>query len=197
MQPLGPEDLYPLEVYARIRPEFRQRVIDHKKTRRVHLGQHFTLVFEDRLTIQYQIQEMLRIERIFESEAIAEELATYNPLIPDGRNWKATLLIEYESRDERTAALHRLAGIEHHVWMRVGSGTPITGIADEDLDRSTTEKTAAVHFLRFELGDEDLCAAQARAPLAVGIDDARYDVTVDPLPEAVAAALRSDLAPLD
>ncbi|EQD67350.1 hypothetical protein B2A_00794, partial [mine drainage metagenome] len=187
--------LYPLETYARIRGEFRKRVVAHKKSRRLHVGEHMTLLFEDRLTIQYQIQEMLRIERIFEPDAIAAELEAYNPLIPDGQNWKATLFIEYESPDDRVSALRHLVGIEHCFWMRVGSGMRLSGIADSDLDRSTPEKTAAVHFLRFELGDPDLQQALSGAPLAIGVEDSRYPVSVDPLPEELAEALRADLTP--
>ncbi|MHB1543991.1 MAG: DUF3501 family protein [Gammaproteobacteria bacterium] len=195
MQPLRVSDLYPLEVYAQMREEFKNRVIAHKKTRRLPLGEHMTLLFEDRLTVQYQIQEMLRIERIFEPDAVRAELDAYNPLIPDGQNWKATLLIEYESPDERVEALRRLVGIEDCFWMRVGSGMRLSGIADEDLDRSTPEKTAAVHFLRFELGDRDWRQALSGAPLAIGIEDRRYAVTVDPLPDEIAESLRADLDP--
>lgn len=195
MQPLRATDLYPLETYARIRGDFRKRVIAHKKARRLALGEHMTLLFEDRLTIQYQVQEMLRIERIFEPAAIAAELETYNPLIPDGQNWKATLLIEYESERERVAALRHLAGIEDGFWVRVGSGSPVPGKADEDLERSTPGKTAAVHFLRFELGDAERAGALAGEPIAIGVQDPRYSVIVDPLPDVLATALRADLDP--
>ena len=168
-------------------------MVAHKQTRRLQLGEHMTLLFEDRLTIHYQIQEMLRIERIFEPDVIAAELAAYNPLIPDGHNWKATLLIEYESQDERMVALRHLVGIERQLWVRVGSGSPLVGVADEDLDRSTPEKTAAVHFLRFELPERDRRDARAGACLAAGVDDPRYAVTVDPLPDGITQALRADL----
>lgn len=150
MQPLQPADLLSLEAYARERNAFRTRVIAHKKLRKLHVGGHVTLLFEDRLTTQYQIQEILRTERIFEPDGIAEELEAYNPLIPDGRNLKATMLIEYEDAEERQHELVRLRGIEHHVQLVVAGHAPITAIADEDLPRSNEQKTAAVHFLRFE-----------------------------------------------
>lgn len=146
-------DLLSLEAYAAQRADFRARVMAHKRNRNVHLGAHLTLAFEDRLTIQYQVQEMLRIERIFEAEGINEELDAYNPLIPDGKNLKATLFIEYADVEERKHELARLVGIEHNIVLTVSGHTPITAIADEDMDRSTEEKTAAVHFLRFELDD--------------------------------------------
>lgn len=146
-------DLLTLEAYAAQRSEFRARVMAHKKSRKVHLGGHLTFVFEDRLTIQYQVQEMLRIEKIFEASGINEELEAYNPLIPDGRNLKATLFVEYEDVEERKRELARLTGIEHQIALTVAGHAPVTAIADEDMDRSTEEKTAAVHFLRFELDD--------------------------------------------
>ncbi len=193
MKSLTPDDLYSLEHYARIRPDFRRQVMAHKQGRRLALGPHMTMVFEDRLTVQYQVQEMLRVERIFEPEAIADELAAYNPLIPDGSNLKATLFLEYESIEERTRELRRLVGIEHQVWLRVSTRAPLWGVADPDLERSTAEKTSAVHFLRFDLPAIDLEAARAGAPLAVGIEDPRYPERVDPLPARLAQALRSDL----
>jgi len=146
-------DLLTLEAYAAQRSEFRARVMAHKKNRKVHLGGHLTFVFEDRLTIQYQVQEMLRIEKIFEASGINEELEAYNPLIPDGRNLKATLFVEYEDVEERKRELARLTGIEHQIVLTVAGHAPVTAVADEDMDRSTEEKTAAVHFLRFELDD--------------------------------------------
>ncbi|EQD68719.1 hypothetical protein B2A_00316 [mine drainage metagenome] len=151
MHTLVHDDLLSLERYARERGEFRARAMTHKRARSVHLGAHLTLLFEDRVTVQYQVQEMLRIERIFEPEAIAEELATYNPLIPDGHNLKATLLIEYPDIDERRRALENLRDIEHHIALQVADHAPVLAIADEDLPRSNDSKTAAVHFLRFEL----------------------------------------------
>ena len=154
MEKLTTQDLWKLEEYAEHRPMFRKKVIAHKKPRKVHLGEHLTLIFEDRLTIQYQIQEMLRIERIFEHAAIQEELDSYNPLIPDGRNWKATLLVEYEDVAIRQRMLAELRGLERCMWVQVGDLPRITAIADEDIERQNEEKTSAVHFLRFELTPE-------------------------------------------
>lgn len=145
------DDLYPLEVYSRLRPEFRAQVMEHKAHRQLALGDHVTLSFEDRLTMHYQVQEMLRAERIFEADGIRDELDAYNPLIPDGSNWKATMLIEYPDERERRQALARLRGVEHRVWMQVEGHVPVFAIADEDMERSDDTKTSAVHFLRFEL----------------------------------------------
>src|SRR5262245_34332844 len=149
------DSLLSLEAYARERGAFRARVIEHKKARTVHLGAHLTLLFEDELTIRYQVQEMLRIERIFEEEGIQSELDAYNPLVPDGRNWKVTLLIEYPDAGERKRMLARLKGVEDRVWVRAQGGEPRYAIADEDLERENDEKTSSVHFLRFELEEED------------------------------------------
>ena len=167
MQKLAHADLLSLEQYARERTAFRARAIAHKRARSVALGPHLTLLFEDRTTVQYQVQEMLRIERIFEPEAIAEELATYNPLIPDGHNLKATLLIEYPDIDERRRALERLRDIEHHVQLLVSGHAPVQAIADEDLPRSNDSKTAAVHFLRFELIPAMIAAWRAGAAVTL------------------------------
>ncbi|MEM6707319.1 MAG: DUF3501 family protein [Pseudomonadota bacterium] len=167
---LSRSDLMTLERYAEERQGFRAKVIAHKAKRRIALGPHVTLMFEDRLTIQYQIQEMLRVERIFDASGIEEELAAYNPLIPDGRNLKATMLIEYPDVDERRAALARMPGVEHKIWIQVGSGDKQFAIANEDLDRSNDDKTAAVHFLRFELSDADVEALRAGAEAVIGID---------------------------
>ena len=156
MNKLTPQDLWKLEEYAEQRPAFRKKIIAHKKSRKIHLGEHLTLIFEDRLTIQYQVQEMLRIERIFERAAIQEELDSYNPLIPDGRNWKATLLVEYEDVVVRQRMLAELRGLERCMWLQVGDLPRIAAIADEDLERQNEEKTSAVHFLRFELTLEDI-----------------------------------------
>lgn len=153
MHKLQRHDLFTLEAYAVQRGEFRARVMAHKKDRKAHLGDHLTFVFEDRLTIQYQVQEMLRIEKIFEARGINDELEAYNPLIPDGKNLKATLFVEYEDVEERKRELARLAGVEHQIVLTVAGHVSVTAIADEDMDRSTEEKTAAVHFLRFELDD--------------------------------------------
>ena len=195
MDKLTREDLFNLERYAAERPAFRERVIRHKRSRRLPIGPNATLHFEDRLTIQYQVQEILRTERIFEPGEIEAELDAYNPLIPDGSNWKATFMIEFDDEDERRAALGRLVGIEDRVWARVGASDPVRAVADEDLDRSTAEKTSAVHFLRFELPREHAAAARAGAPLAVGIDHPGYPHRADPVPEAVRASLAADLAP--
>ncbi|MFQ6007009.1 MAG: DUF3501 family protein, partial [Woeseia sp.] len=151
MKKLRKEDLYSLERYSQMRNEFRNRVMQHKNDRRLALGTNATLYFEDTLTMQYQVQEMLRIERIFEAAGIREELDAYNPLIPDGSNWKATFMVEFADEDERRAMLTQLVGIENNVWLQVGDGEKIRPVADEDLERSYAEKTSAVHFLRFEL----------------------------------------------
>jgi hypothetical protein len=195
MQKLKREDLYPLEEYARIRPEFREKVIAHKKNRQVQIGPNAVLSFEDRLTMQYQVQEMLRVERIFESDGIRDELDTYNPLIPDGTNWKATMLLEYPDIEERRTALVRLGGIEQRAWLRVAGFDPVYAIADEDLDRTEGTKTSAVHFLRFELSPEMVRAVkQVAADVAVGIDHEHYRYALDPIPRAVRDALARDLS---
>ena len=167
MQKLTRSDLWSLEQYAEQRADFRRKVLAHKRHRQVALGEHVRLYFEDRLTIRYQIQEMLRIERVFEPAGIQEELDAYNPLIPDGRNWKATLMIEYEDSEQRKVELERLVGLEHRVWVRIGSGEPIYAIADEDLDRATADKTSAVHFLRFELPDAAIAEVHQSADVSV------------------------------
>lgn len=189
---LTTEDLFSLEQYAKQRKDFRARVMAHKKNRTVHLGAHATLYFEDRLTIQYQIQEMLRVEKIFEPEGIRDELDSYNPLIPDGRNLKATFMIEYPDVEERKRQLARLVGIEDGVWIRVEGFDPIYAIADEDLERDTEDKTSSVHFMRFEFTDEMCQAAKSGAALSAGVEHANYTETVDPLPEAVREALVED-----
>lgn len=187
-------DLMPLERYHRERPAFRQQVLQHKTTRQVCLGAHATLYFEDRLTIQYQIQEMLRVERIFEAEAIQQELDAYVPLIPDGDNWKATFMIEYTDVEERRAALERLVGIEHELWVQVGGHARVKGLADEDMERSKEAKTAAVHFLRFQLTSDMVAAARAGAPISIGVAHPLYTYSLDPVSEAVRASLANDLA---
>lgn len=192
MQKLTRADLYSLEKYAEVRAEFRGRVMAHKKNRQVPIGPHAMLYFEDRLTIHYQIQEMLRAERIFEVEGIEEELATYNPLIPDGRNWKATFMIEYVNADERQKALAGMIGIENRVWVQVNSFERVWAIADEDLERENEQKTSAVHFLRFELTPEMVTAAKADAGIAMGIGYEAYTYYVDSIPDAVRAALVAD-----
>jgi hypothetical protein len=193
MQKLEIADLWKLEDYARERAAFRARVLAHKKLRSVAVGEHVTLAFEDRTTIQYQIQEMLRIERIFDPDAIAEELATYNPLIPDGRNLKATMLIEYADPDERRRELAKLGGIEHRVELVVGDSAPVTAIADEDLERSAENKTSAVHFLRFELDAKRCADVKAGATLSFAVRHPNYEAKTT-VPTDVATALAADLA---
>lgn len=194
MQPLTRTDLFSLETYAEKRQEFRNQVIEHKKPRKVALGDHVTLLFEDRLSIQYQIQEMLRVERIFEAAAIEEELAAYNPLIPDGSNLKATMLIEYEDSNERKQALAQLIGLEDKVWIRIGDFDSVWPIADEDLERENENKTSSVHFLRFEFTPEMIAAVKDGADMAMGVDHSHYSAVIDPLPEPSRAALVKDFA---
>jgi hypothetical protein len=194
MNKLTLEDLYPLETYARLRPEFRERVIEHKAHRRLALGEHVTLSFEDRLTMHYQIQEMLRAERIFELADIRSELDAYNPLIPDGTNWKATLLIEYADEAERRVALGRLRGVEDRVWMRLGTLDPVFAIADEDMDRANDTKTSAVHFLRFELSPSAIRELRAGAGVSAGVDHPELTVRVESIPELLRESLIADLA---
>ncbi len=194
MQKLAKKDLWSLEEYAERRSEFRREVLAHKRHRQLALGEHVRLYFEDRLTIQYQIQEMLRIERVFERAGIQAELDAYNPLIPDGRNWKATLMIEYEDPERRKAQLQRLVGLEHRIWVRVGSGEPVFGIADEDLERSDADKTSAVHFLRFELPDSAVTALTQGAGVTAGVDLPAYPIADVTLPAPVVASLRNDLS---
>ena len=193
MPQIAAESLMSLEAYARERGRFRSRVIEHKKHRTVHVGEHITLIFEDELTIRYQVQEMLRVERIFEEDGIRGELDAYNPLIPDGRNFKATMMIEYEDPNERKAALARLKGIETRTWVRVEGCPPVYAIADEDLERETEEKTSSVHFLRFELTREMIESLKYGLALAAGIDHPHYSAKVDPLPAETRAALLKDL----
>jgi hypothetical protein len=194
MNKLAPEDLLPLEQYARQRNEFRARVLAHKGPRRLAVGPSTTWCFEDRLTIQYQVQEMLRAERIFEPEGIAAELGAYNPLIPDGRNWKVTLLIEFPDAQERQQRLHALKGIERRCWVRVQGYEPVFAVADEDLERENEEKTSAVHFLRFELAPEMIAALDRGAALCVGVDHDQYRHSLEPVPEPARRALVADFA---
>ena len=193
MPKLTVSDLMPLEQYARERGAFRDRVLRHKTTRRLAVGPNATWIFEDRLTVQYQVQEMLRTERIFEPEGIVEELAAYNPLIPDGSNWKVTLLLEFEP-DARPAALAGLKGVENRCWVQVHGCERVFAIADEDLPRENAEKTAAVHFLRFELDAAMRAALHAAAALAIGIDHENYRHKVDPVGAAVRDSLAADLS---
>jgi len=187
------ENLYGLEQYARTRPGFRAKVMEHKANRRLAIGPHATLYFEDSLTMQYQVQEMLRLERIFEPEGIQQELDVYNPLIPDGSNWKATFMVEYEDVEERRAALARLIGIEKTVWVQVEGCGKVHAICNEDLDRETEEKTSAVHFLRFELAPNMVSAIKQGAIVRAGIAHPNYREEVE-LPPQVRDSLASDLS---
>jgi len=188
------ESLMTLEAYAKARKDFRARVLEHKKPRSVALGPHVTLLFEAELTIRYQVQEMLRIEKTFEEAGIQDELDAYNPLVPDGRNFKATMLVEYEDVEERRAALARLKGVEDRVWVQVEGCAKVYAIADEDLERENDQKTSSVHFLRFELAEEMAAALKYGVGLAMGIDHPAYEARLDPVPAATRAALVKDLA---
>ena len=194
MNKLNRESLFSLEKYAEVRPEFRARVIAHKKNRRMQVGPNAALYFEDALTMQYQVQEMLRIERIFEAAGIQEELDAYNPLIPDGSNWKATFMVEYPDENERRVQLEKLLGIEKHVWAQVADFARITPIADEDLEREDEHKTSSVHFLRFELTPEMVAAVNDGAAVSMGIDHPAYTYSVEPIPQNVRDSLAADLA---
>jgi hypothetical protein len=193
MQKLTRDDLYSLERYAEARPDFRAAVLEHKKNRKVHIGPSATLYFEDRQTIQYQIQEMLRVERIFEADGIEEELAAYNPLIPDGSNWKATFMIEEADVEQRRKLLAGMIGIEDRVWVRVDGHDAVYAIADEDLERENQEKTSSVHFLRFELTAGMVAALKDGASLSMGIDHANYTHQLEPVDGHIRAALLADL----
>jgi len=186
-------DLYSLEKYAEIREDFRKKLIAHKENRRIELDEHLLLLFEDKLIMQYQIQEMLKAEKIFEAEGIEEELAAYNPLIPDGNNWKATMMVQYPDVEQRQQMLTTLIGIETKVWMQVDGFEKVFAIADEDLERETEEKTSAVHFLRFELNTEMIAAAKNGAAIAAGVEHENYSASRNPLPENIADSLRQDL----
>lgn len=193
MHKIARDSLLSLEAYARQRQEFRAKVIAHKKDRTVRLGAHVTLIFEDELTIRYQVQEMLRIERTFEEQGIQDELDAYNPLIPDGRNFKATMMIEYADAEERKHALSKLKGIEGRAWVQVEGCARIYAIADEDLERENEEKTSAVHFLRFELDDEMARALKYGVGLALGVDHPSYQAEVSAVAAGVRASLTQDL----
>ena len=193
MNKLSRDDLFSLEQYAETRAEFRQKVLEHKKNRRLDLGTNAALYFEDRLTMQYQVQEMLRIEKIFEAAGINEELDAYNPLIPDGTNWKATFMVEFPDIDERKAMLTQLVGIEDRIYVHVADFDRVYAIADEDLERADEEKTSAVHFLRFELPPEQIAALKSGAALIAGIDHENYHVEISPVPDNVRASLINDL----
>lgn len=193
MKKLERSDLWSLEEYAEKRSDFKSKVIAHKQYRQLPIGPNATVYFEDNLTIQYQIQEMLRIERIFEAAAIEEELATYNPLIPDGSNWKATLMIEFTDETERRVALAKMRGIEDSIWMQVEGHDKITPFANEDMERTNADKTSAVHFLRFELDQEMITSLKSGANLSAGITHAEYHHTVDVVPDEIRKLLLEDL----
>jgi len=193
MHKLTREDLYSLEQYAEARPDFREKVLQHKRNRRLDLGTNAALYFEDRLTMQYQVQEMLRIEKIFEADGINEELEAYNPLIPDGSNWKATFMVEFPEVEERRAMLNQLVGIEDRVYVQVAGRERVFAIADEDLERADESKTSAVHFLRFELSNADISALKQGGALIAGIDHENYRVEVKPVPDNVRTSLIADL----
>ncbi|MCW8929916.1 MAG: DUF3501 family protein [Gammaproteobacteria bacterium] len=194
MTALKRDDLYSLEDYAAIRSDFRSKVMEHKKIRRVPIGPNATLYFEDQLTMQYQIQEMLRIERIFESDAINDELETYNSLIPDGHNWKATFMLEYSDVEERQNALKSLQGIEKTIWVKVGDCESVHPIANEDLERETEEKTSAVHFLRFEFSPEMVQQAKNNAKISMGINHKHYNEQIDELKDPIRESLVDDFS---
>jgi hypothetical protein len=194
MPQISPETLMPLEVYAKARPEFRAKVIAHKKDRTLQLGENVTLIFEDELTIRYQVQEMLRVERIFEEEGILDELGAYNPLVPDGSNWKATMMIEYPDEGERRSRLAQLIGVEDRVWVQVAGFDRVHAIADEDLERENEQKTSSVHFLRFELAAPMVAVLRGGAALAMGVDHPNYSAEVVRVADAMRASLMADLA---
>ena len=196
MPQISRDSLMTLETYSKERQEFRARVMSHKKNRRVQLGKNVTLIFEDELTIRYQIQEMLRVEKIFEEVGILDELQTYGVLVPDGSNWKSTMMIEYADPDERAIRLTQLIGIEDAVWVRVQGHDPVYAIADEDLERENEEKTSSVHFLRFELPEDSVRALQQGAVLSMGIDHPAYQVMIESVDVAVRESLVDDLAPV-
>lgn len=194
MQKLTRDQLMPLEQYAKVRNDFRAKVMAHKKNRQVHIGPNATLYFEDRLTMHYQVQEMLRAERVFEAEGIEDELNAYNPLIPDGTNWKATFMIEFPDVEERQEALARMVGIEDKVWVQVEGHAKVWAIADEDMDRATADKTSSVHFLRFELSPAMIAGVKTGAALGMGIEHPAYTHALSPLPLETRDALAADLS---
>ena len=194
MTKLKREDLYSLEEYSEKRDEFRKKVMAQKENRRLELGDHLLLMLEDRLIIQYQIQEMLKVEKIFDAAGIQEELDAYNPLIPDGTNWKATMMIQYTDVTERQHQLTQLIGIEDLIWMQVEGFEKVYAIADEDLERDNKEKTSAVHFMRYELSDDMIAAVKSGAAISAGVDHENYQYTVSPIADNLRDSLASDLA---
>ena len=194
MKKLTRDDLMSLEAYSEARDEFRTRMMAHKKNRVLKLGPNMSLHFEDRMIMQYQIQEMLRAEKIFDAAGIQEELDTYNPLIPDGHNWKATLMIEYDDPAERAEALKKLLGVEKQIWVQVAGHEKVFPVADEDLERETEEKTSSVHFLRFELTDDMVEDVKKNATLSIGVDHPFYSCQIDPLEDRYRNSLAGDLS---
>ena len=193
MQKLTRQDLHSLEDYSAMRDEFRAQIIQHKKNRVIKVGPNVTMHFEDRLIMQYQIQEMLRAERIFESEGIQEELNAYNPLIPDGSNWKVTFMIEYPDEIERAEKLRELIGIEDKTWVQVSGHAKVFPICDEDMPRETSEKTSSVHFMRFELDSEMAKAINSGEAISIGIDHPKYTHAIEPVPESIRDSLAGDI----
>ena len=193
MEKLKRDDLYSLEEYSAMRAEFRQQMMTHKKNRVLRLGEHATLHFEDRLLMQYQVQEMLRAEKIFDAEGIQEEIDAYNPLIPDGSNWKATFMLEYDDENIRKQRLAELKGVEKTVWVRVDGFEKVNPICNEDLERETEEKTSSVHFMRFELTPDMIKAVKSGAAIAAGIDHEKYSVSVNAVSEGMRNSLAEDL----
>ncbi len=193
MKKLTRENLFSLEKYSEIRNDFRLKIMAHKKNRRLAIGPNTTLYFEDSLIMRYQIQEMLRAEKIFESSAIDEELVVYNALIPDGNNWKATFMIEFTDEEERRAALKKMLGIENNLWLKIEGFNEIHPVSDEDLERRDDNKTSAVHFLRFQLDHEMIDALKGGCQLSAGINHPEYKYTVNPIPQNISESLISDL----
>ena len=193
MQKLTREDLYSLEEYVEMRDDYRKKIMAHKKNRRLEIGENILMMFEDRLIMQYQVQEMLKAEKIFEAAGINEELDAYNPLIPDGSNWKATMLIQYPDVEERQQKLTQLIGIENTIWMQVEGFDKVFAIADEDLERDTEEKTSAVHFMRYELTDDMVKAMKAGADISAGVDHENYKAEINPIASNIRDSLASDL----
>ena len=193
MKKLTRENLFSLEKYSEIRNDFRLKIMAHKKNRRLAIGPNTTLYFEDSLIMRYQIQEMLRAEKIFESSAIDEELVVYNALIPDGNNWKATFMIEFTDEEERRAALKKMLGIENNLWLKIEGFNEIHPVSDEDLERNDDNKTSAVHFLRFQLDHEMIDALKGGCQLSAGINHPEYKYTVNPIPQIISESLISDL----
>jgi hypothetical protein len=193
MSKLTRKDLYSLEEYTEMRDEFRKKIITHKENRRLELGDNILLLFEDKLIMQYQIQEMLKAEKIFDAAGIDEELNAYNPLIPDGSNWKATMMIQYTDVDERQEMLTQLIGIENLVWMQIADHEKIYAIADEDLERDTEEKTSAVHFMRFELDSDMITALKKGATISAGVEHENYQKTISPIKNNIRDSLVDDI----